>query len=43
MSDTEAAGQGFDWLTDYYADRGITVSVELSDRINDNYAVYEVQ
>ena len=42
MSDTEAAGQGFDWLTDYYADRGITVSVELSDRINDNYAVYEV-
>lgn len=42
MSDTEAAGQGFDWLTDYYTDRGITVSVQLSDRINDNYAVYEV-
>lgn len=43
MSDTEAAGQGFDWLTDYYADRGITVSVQQSDTINDNYAVYEVQ
>lgn len=43
MSDTEASGQGFDWLTDYYADRGITVSVEQSDRINDIYAVYEVQ
>ena len=42
MSDTEAAGQGFDWLTDYYADRGITVSVQLSDRINNNYAVYKV-
>lgn len=43
MSDTEAAEQGFGWLTDFYADRGITVSIELSDRINDNYAVYEVQ
>ncbi|MGN1151878.1 MAG: hypothetical protein ACI4SN_06945 [Lachnospiraceae bacterium] len=42
MSDTEAAGQGFDWLTDYYADRGITVSVQQSDRINDIYAVYKV-
>lgn len=43
MSDTEASGQGFNWLTDYYADHGIAVSVQQSDRINDNYAVYEVQ
>lgn len=43
MSDTEADGQGFEWLTDYYADQGITVSVQQSDRINDIYAVYEVQ
>lgn len=42
MSDTEASGQGFDWLTDYYADRGITVSVQQNDRINNNYAVYKV-
>lgn len=42
LSDTEASGQGFEWLTDYYADQGITVSVQLSDRINDNYSVYEV-
>lgn len=43
VSDTEASGQGFDWLTDYYADRGITVSVEQSDIINKNYSVYKVQ
>lgn len=42
MSDTEAAEQGFDWLTDYYADHGITVSVQQNDRINNNYAVYKV-
>lgn len=43
MSDTEADGQGFEWLTDYYADQGITVSVQQSDIINKNYSVYKVQ
>ena len=43
MSDTEVAEQGFDWLTDYYADRGLTVNVQISDRINGNYSVYKVQ
>lgn len=43
MSGTEADGQGFDWITDYYADQGITVSVQKSDTINDNYGVYTVQ
>lgn len=43
MSDKEAAEQGFDWMIDYYADKGITVSVIRRDTINENYAVYEVK
>lgn len=43
MSNTEAADQGFDWMIDYYADKGITVSVIRQDTINENYAVYEVK
>lgn len=43
MSNEEAADRGFDWIIDYYAKQGISVSVQLSDRINANYAVYQVQ
>lgn len=43
MSNVEAADQGFDWMIDYYADKGIVVSVTRSDTINENYAVYEVK
>lgn len=43
MSNMEAADQGFDWMIDYYADKGITVSVIQQDIINENYAVYEVK
>ena len=42
MSDTEAAQQGFGWLTDYYDAQGITVTVEEADRIGEAYAVYRV-
>ena len=42
MSDTEAAQQGFGWLTDYYDAQGITVTVEETDRIGEAYAVYRV-
>lgn len=43
MSNVEAADQGFDWMIDYYAGKGIVVSVTRSDTINENYAVYEVK
>jgi hypothetical protein len=43
MSDTEAADQGFTWLTDYYAEQGIAVRVEEADVINENYKVYRVK
>lgn len=42
MSDKEAAEQGFDWIIDYYAQRGVAVSVRQSDTINEYYAVYEI-
>ncbi len=32
----------FDWLTAHYASKGIEVIVRQSDRINDNYSVYQV-
>jgi hypothetical protein len=43
MSDTEAADQGFAWLTDYYAEQGVCVRVEEADVINENYKVYRVE
>jgi hypothetical protein len=43
MSDTEAADQGFTWLTDYYAEQGACVRVEETDMINENYKVYRVE
>jgi hypothetical protein len=43
MSDTEAADQGFTWLTDYYAEQGACVRVEEADMINENYKVYRVE
>jgi hypothetical protein len=43
MSDTEAADQGFTWLTDHYAEQGICVRVEEVDMINENYKVYRVE
>lgn len=43
MSNAEVADRGFDWIIDYYAKQGVSVSVQLSDRINANYAVYQVQ
>ncbi len=42
MSNAEAADRGLDWMIDYYADRGVAVSVQKSDTINENYAVYEI-
>lgn len=43
MSNAEVADRGIDWIVDYYAGRGIAVSVCKSDKINENYAVYKVQ
>jgi hypothetical protein len=43
MSDTEAADQGFTWLTDHYAEQGVCVRVEETDVINENYKVYRVE
>lgn len=42
MSNVEAAEQGFDWLTAYYAAENIPVSVEQEDVINENYSVYRI-
>ncbi len=42
MSNVEAEGQGFDWLTAYYAAENIPVSVEQEDVINENYSVYRI-
>jgi hypothetical protein len=42
MSGTEAADQGFAWLTDYYAEQGVAVRVEEADVINENYKVYRI-
>lgn len=42
ISDREAAEQGLDWITMHYASRGIDVSVQESDRVNENYGVYQI-
>ncbi len=42
MSDTEVEEQGFDWITGHYAAKNMIVTVERTDRINENYAVYRV-
>lgn len=42
ISDREAAEQGLDWITAHYASSGIDVSVQESDRVNENYGVYQI-
>lgn len=42
ISDTEVREQGFDWIIGHYAAQGIAVSVRESDRVNENYGVYQI-
>lgn len=42
ISDREVLEQGLDWITSYYASKGIAVSVQESDRVNENYGVYQI-
>lgn len=42
VSDVEAKEQGFDWIIGHYAQNGISVTVQESDRINENYRVYHI-
>lgn len=42
VSDVEAKEQGFDWIIGHYAQKGISVTVQESDRINKNYRVYHI-
>lgn len=42
VSDTEAGETGFDWMIGHYAQKGIPVTVQESDRINEYYRVYQI-
>lgn len=42
MSDAEKSERGLDWLRDFYAEKGEKVEILESDRINENYRVYQV-
>ncbi len=42
ISDREVLEQGLDWITSYYASKGIVVNVQESDRVNENYGVYQI-
>ncbi len=42
ISDREVLEQGLDWITSHYASKGIDVSVQESDRVNENYGVYQI-
>lgn len=42
MSDAEERERGLDWLKAFYAEKGRDVEILESDRINENYRVYQV-
>lgn len=43
MSDGQAAEEGFAWISDFYNEKGIAVTVEKTDRIGREYAVYQIR
>ncbi len=42
MSDAEESERGLDWLREFYEEKGRKVEILESDRINENYRVYQV-
>ena len=42
MSDAEESERGLDWLKAFYEEKGREVEIMESDRINENYRVYQV-
>lgn len=42
MSDAEKSERGLEWLEDFYAEKGLEVELLESDRIGDNYCVYQL-
>lgn len=42
ISDTEAEEQGFEWIVGHYAAKGIDITVQKRDIINEDYSVYHI-
>ena len=42
MSDAEKGERGLDWLKAFYAEKGLEVELLESDRIGENYSVYQL-